>query len=116
MPSERIFHSAAFMQPAAGEPLRSVVTESADAVIIAWHLSPGQSIKAHRHPAGQDTWTVLSGSALYQYDAAGATQRLVAGDIAVAHRGEVHGVVNDGAEPFIFISVVCPLPAGHELL
>jgi quercetin dioxygenase-like cupin family protein len=116
MSHKRVFHSDAFLQPTEHEPIRSVVTESADAVVIAWHVNPGQTLRAHRHPNGQDTWTVLSGSGLYQSDESGLTQRLVAGDIAVAHRGEVHGVYNDGTEPFIFLSVVCPVPAGHELL
>jgi len=28
----------------------------------------------------------------------------------------VHGVVNDGSEPLLFISVVAPASAGYELL
>jgi quercetin dioxygenase-like cupin family protein len=112
----RIFDSRAFLQPADDEPIRSVVTESKDAVVVAWHVKPGQSIKAHVHPNGQDTWTVLEGTGLYQTDSEGNRYRLNAGDIAVARTGNVHGVQNHGAEPLIFISVVCPVDAGYELL
>jgi hypothetical protein len=63
MALNRIFTSAEFMQPTAGigEPIRSVITQSAEAVIVAWHVNPGRRIAAHDHPHGQDTWTVLLG-------------------------------------------------------
>lgn len=113
---QRIFRSTNFLQPADGEPIRSVVTQSADAVVVAWHVKPGQRIAAHVHPHGQDTWTVLSGSGEYQYSAASSSLTIRAGDIAVAHSGEVHGVHNTGVEPLVFISVVAPAEAGYELL
>ena len=112
----RIFHSAAFLQPSEGEPTRSVVTESPDATIVAWHVKPGQRIAAHVHPEGQDTWTVLSGEGDYQLDAAGNTQRIAAGDVVVAPRGAVHGVVARGTVPLVFIAVVSPALSGFELL
>ncbi len=117
MSTERIFPSARFFQPTAeGEPLRSVVLESEDAVIVAWHVAPGQRIPAHVHPHGQDTWTILSGRGDYQLDPAGATRPLYAGDVVVALRGCVHGVFNPGSEPLRFISVVSPGHAGYERL
>lgn len=115
MSSRRIFHSQDHLQPVEGEPVRSVVTESAEAVVVAWHVRPGQRIAAHVHPRGQDTWTVLSGAGLYQIDASGATLPIAAGDIAVAPVGAVHGVFNPHAEPLVFISVVTPADAGYEL-
>lgn len=116
MSAQRIFTSAQFMQPSDGEPIRSVITQSADAVVVAWYVRQGQRIAAHTHPQGQDTWTVLSGSGEYQVDGAGGTMTLVAGDVAVAHTGEVHGVYNPHPEPLVFISVVAPAEAGYELL
>src|SRR5207253_11314314 len=118
MALNRIFHSAEFMQPTdgEGEPIRSVVTQSAEAVVVAWHVNPGQRIAAHVHPHGQDTWTVLSGCGEYQLDANGASRTLSAGDVAVAHTGCVHGVYNHGSEPFVFISVVAPAEAGYQSL
>lgn len=112
----RIFKSSEFMQPSEGEPIRSVVTQSKDAVVVAWHVKQGQRIAAHTHPQGQDTWTVLSGAGEYQVDAAGTTRPITAGDVALAHVGEVHGVYNPHPEPLVFISVVAPSDAGYELL
>jgi quercetin dioxygenase-like cupin family protein len=117
MSAERIFPSAQFFQPSSiGEPIRSVVLETADAVVVAWHVEPGQSIPAHVHPAGQDTWTILEGSGAYQVGADGETRSIAVGDIVVARRGEVHGVTSVGSVPLRFISVVCPAEAGYERL
>jgi quercetin dioxygenase-like cupin family protein len=116
MSYERVFHSAAHFKPAKGEPLRTVMCESAEAVIVAWHVDPGQRIPSHRHPHGQDTWTVLSGRGLYVVDEQGSTRAITAGDVAVAATGLIHGVFNDGSEPLRFISVVSPGAAGYERL
>jgi quercetin dioxygenase-like cupin family protein len=116
MSTTRIFQSAQCLQPTDGEPIRSVVTESKDAVVVAWYVKPGQTIPAHRHPNGQDTWTILSGAGDYYLDQAGTTTPIAAGDIAVAPVGCVHGVVNRGNEPLIFISVVAPAEAGYQLV
>jgi quercetin dioxygenase-like cupin family protein len=116
MSTTRIFDSSKFFQPTDGEAIRSVVTESKDAVIVAWYIKPGQEIPAHIHPHGQDTWTILSGSGEYYLDKAGSRKSIVAGDVVVAHTGCVHGVFNNGNEPLIFISVVSPANAGYELL
>lgn len=116
MNTQRIFHSQDCMQPADGEPIRAVVVESTEAVVVAWHVKPGQRIAAHVHPQGQDTWTILSGRGLYQVDAGGAVRRIAAGDVVVAYTGCVHGVVNDADEPLRFISVVSPGAAGYALV
>jgi quercetin dioxygenase-like cupin family protein len=116
MNTTRIFASADAFQPSDGEPLRTVVTESSAAVIVAWYLKPGQSIAAHVHPHGQDSWTILSGQGDYRLDALGTCQPIGAGDVVVAPIGAVHGVVNSGDEPLMFISVVSPGNAGYELL
>ena len=117
MALNRIFNSAEFMQPTAGngEPIRSVITQSAEAVIVAWHVNPGQRIAAHVHPHGQDTWTVLSGSGEYQLEQNGKSQTIAPGCVVIAHTGCVHGVFNGGEEPLVFISVVSPAEAGYEL-
>lgn len=114
MVAQRIFPSAEHMHPSPGEPLRTVVVETPEAVVVAWHVDPGQAIPAHVHPQGQDTWTILSGSGDYQTELSGASRRVGAGDIVVAPVGAVHGVTNRGSEPLRFISVVCPASAGYE--
>ena len=116
MDTTRIFKSAEFLQPTDGEPIRSVITESPAAVIVAWYIQPNQEIPAHRHPQGQDTWTVLSGQGEYYLDRSGAKQLIAAGDVVIAPTGSVHGVFNHGDEALIFISVVSPATAGYELI
>ena len=120
MTSKRIFTGAQHFQPtASGEPIRSVVTQTADAAIVAWHVSAGQTISAHVHPHGQDTWMVISGSGIYVLDSNGSavsTRRIEAGDIAVAPTGCIHGVTNDGSVPLRIISVVSPAEAGYSLV
>lgn len=117
MHADRIFPSADHFRPTSeGEPLRTVVVETPDAVIVAWHVEPGQSIPAHVHPAGQDTWTILSGTGQYRLDHAGTAREVYAGDVVVAPRGCVHGVFNHGRQPLRFISVVSPGSAGYERL
>jgi len=116
MGTTRVFNSADYFQPAEGEPIRSVVTQSKDAVVVAWHVKPGQSIRAHIHPSGQDTWTVLSGSGRYFLDQSGTSQQIKAGDVVIAPVAHLHGVLNNGIEPLVFISVVSPAEAGYELM
>lgn len=111
----RLFNSADFLQPTDQVPIRSVITQSKEQVIVAWHVKPEQEIPAHIHPNGQDTWTILAGKGLYYLDNTGTTQEISAGDVVVAHTGEVHGVINNGDEPLIFISVVSPVDAGYQL-
>ncbi len=111
----RIFNSSSFLQPAVdGEPVRSVVTETQDAVVVAWYINPGQEISPHIHPCGQDTWIILAGTGDYYLDQAGTTKPITAGDIVIAHPKCVHGVVNNSDAPLVFISVVSPLDAGYQ--
>lgn len=112
----RVFNASEFLHPSDGEPVRSVITESADAAVVAWIVKPGQSISLHRHPDGQDTWVVLAGRGEYRLDTQGRTQPIAAGDVVVAHRDEAHGVHNSGPEPLVFVSVVSPALSGYEAL
>ena len=116
MSLQRLFKVAEFLQPAEGEPVRSVITESADAAIVAWYVKPGQSVSAHVHPEGQDTWTILSGHGEYRVSAQGECISVSQGTVVVAHRGEVHGVLNTGPEPLVFVSVVSPAASGFQPL
>jgi quercetin dioxygenase-like cupin family protein len=111
---DRLYKSADFFRPTEGAPTRLVIASSAEAAIVAWSVQPGQEIRAHVHPHGQDTWTVLSGQGDYYLDAAGAKARIVTGDVVVAQAGCLHGVFNNGDEPLHFISVVSPSEAGYE--
>jgi quercetin dioxygenase-like cupin family protein len=112
----RVFNSSKFVRSSDGEPIRSVITESPDAVVVVWYIQPQQQIAAHQHPHGQDTWTILAGQGKYYLDRLGTTTSIAMGDVVVAPIGSVHGVFNDGDEPLIFISVVSPATAGYELI
>lgn len=116
MPPDRIFPSSRYFHPSENEPIRSVIAESLDAVIVAWLVEPGQRIAPHVHPDGQDTWTILAGQGDYLTDGGGACATIVAGDVVVAPKGAVHGVVNPGPQPLRFISVVSPGEAGYQPL
>ncbi|OLP16662.1 cupin [Leptolyngbya sp. 'hensonii'] len=114
MTTSRIFTTVEFIQLSEEEPIRSIVTESPEAVVVMWCVLPGQQIQPHIHPTGQDTWVVLSGQGEYLLDQEGATQSIVPGQIAVAQVGQVHGVINRGQEPFLFVSIVVPQDAGFQ--
>jgi len=115
MSRDRIFHSSDFFLPNDEVPIRSVVTESDDAVVVAWYVKPNQRIAPHIHPHGQDTWTILRGNGEYYLDQKGTKKTILAGDIVVAPVGSVHGVFNNGDEPLVFISIVSPAAAGYQL-
>ncbi|EMH7377118.1 cupin domain-containing protein, partial [Enterobacter hormaechei] len=36
----RIFSVAEYVQPSEGEPIRSVVLETRDSIIVVWHVHP----------------------------------------------------------------------------
>lgn len=114
MSPTRIFNSSKFFQPTDEEPIRSVITESKDAVVVAWYIKPGQEVSPHIHPNGQDTWTILAGGGKYYLDGTGTMRAIAAGDVVIAPSGCVHGVFNDGDEPLVFISVVSPGDAGYQ--
>ncbi len=116
MDRARVFTGSEFIQPSAVEPIRSVICETAAAVIVMWHVLPGQRIRPHLHPGGQDSWIVLAGTADYILDAAGSSRPVAAGDVVVAHSGQVYGAVNRGTQPFQFVSVVAPGNAGYQAL
>ena len=111
--NDRVFKLSPFFQPAPGQPIRSVVTQTPDANVVAWFVHPGQRITPHSHPHGQDIWRVISGQGEYQVDALGRTVPIEAGDVVVAANGEVHGVLCTGADPLFIMSVVCPAEAGY---
>jgi len=112
--ASRIFSIAKFIHPSDGEPIRSVILATEESAVVVWHVRPAQKIVAHVHPSGQDTWIVISGEAEY-FQGGGVVTRLKAGEIAIAKPGQVHGAMNSGSEPFIFISVVAPGNAGYAL-
>jgi quercetin dioxygenase-like cupin family protein len=112
----RVFPSKSHFVESDGEPIRTVITSTKEATLVAWVVRPGQKIAPHIHPHGQDTWTILSGSGDYITDRIGGAIVISTGDVVVAKVGEVHGVINLSNTPLTFISVVSPGEAGYELI
>ncbi|WP_394751834.1 cupin domain-containing protein [Crenothrix sp.] len=110
----RIFSVADYIQPSENQPIRSVVLQTPESVIVVWHVQPSQEISPHIHPHGQDTWTVLSGTAEY-FLGNGLVRTIKTHDIAVAKPNQVHGAKNTGLEAFVFVSVVASGSAGYAL-
>ncbi len=83
--------------------MREIVTTPSSRIAV-WGVAPGQSVPAHTHPGGQDTWVVLKGELTYLL---GNGERTVirAGDFDIADTDEVHGAVNEGTEDAIFLSI-----------
>ena len=111
----RKFNSEEYYKIDKDEPIRSIVSQSDDMVVVAWILKPGQEIKPHIHPHGQDTWQVVSGIGEYITNDKGNRMPIAQGDIMVARRGEIHGVFNNGTELLKIISIVSPVNAGYVL-
>lgn len=109
----RIVEWVDHFQPHAEAPVRRILSESVEQVVVAWQVEPGQRLQAHRHPAGQDTWIVLEGEGLYQSDEEGTRTQVRAGQVVIAPPGAVHGLENTGDVPFKFLSVVSPAEAGY---
>ena len=59
---------------------------------------------------------MLQGVGEYVVDAEGTTRTIQTGYIVVALTGDVHGVLNTGDVPLVFVSLVTPSDAGHERL
>ena len=102
-----------YVRPSNGEPIRSVVLETNDSVIVVWHATLGGN-SCHVHPHGQDTWTVISGEAEY-YQGDGVATHIKAGDIAIAKPGQSTWCNELWPRTFIFVSVVAPANAGFAL-
>lgn len=72
--------------------------------IAVWGVRPGQEVRAHTHPDGQDTWVMLRGELTY-YLGDGKTRTIRAGQLDIAEPDQVHGARNDGAEDAVFLSI-----------
>lgn len=85
-----------------GKVVEVAITESQS--VAVWGVRPGQSVPAHLHPDGQDTWIMVKGELKYLMGN-GERSAIRAGTIAVAEHHQIHGAINDGFEDAIFISI-----------
>lgn len=88
-----------------------VVTDHSS--IAIWGVRPGQEVKAHTHPRGQDTWVMLRGELSY-YLGCGERRVLRAGQLDVADRNQVHGAYNEGVEDAVFLSIYSAPDIGYQ--
>ena len=67
-------------------------------------LAPGCSIGEHVHTGDNEIFYFLAGTGLYNDN--GTTVRVCPGDTTICNDGELHGLVNDGAEPLEAIALI----------
>ncbi|MBK1613628.1 cupin [Rubrivivax gelatinosus] len=70
-------------------------------------LSPGAEQPRHAHAASEQVWVAVAGQGTLLL-ADGALAGFAAGQVARFADGEVHGLRNTGAEPFVYLSVTSP--------
>ena len=70
-------------------------------------MEPGAAQERHSHGASEQTWIVESGAATLLLEA-GRTLPVRAGDVVRTPPGHTHGLVNDGNEPFVYLTVTTP--------
>ena len=70
-------------------------------------MQPGATSKRHTHAKSEQTWVVARGTATLLL-ADDKTEELRAGDVVRTPAGEVHGVTNNGSEPFVYVAVTVP--------
>ncbi len=70
-------------------------------------VAPGVTQPRHCHDSSEQIWLALSGSGQLLL-ADGASKTFEAGDVARFEQGDIHGLYNDTAETFEYISVTTP--------
>lgn len=82
-------------------------SESRRVTITEVHLEPGAEQPRHTHEASEQIWYALSGHGKLLL-ADGVTMDFAPGDAARFADGDVHGLLNDGGEEFVYLSVTAP--------
>lgn len=70
-------------------------------------MEPGATSARHMHPVSEQIWLIEKGAAQLLMDN-GETDELRAGDVVRTPAGAIHGVVNTGAEQFVYLAVTTP--------
>lgn len=90
-------------------PATAIVHDSADARLVVFRLSPGQSVAPHRN-ASTVTLTVLSGTGLTSGD---QEERPVAtGDVVTYEPNELHGMRATDNE-LVLLATITPRPGSR---
>lgn len=82
-------------------------SESTRVTITEVHLEAGANQPRHTHERSEQIWYAIKGSGklLLENDTVMAFHK---GDVVRFSDGDVHGLLNDGQEEFIYISVTTP--------
>lgn len=67
-------------------------------------LDPGASIGFHLHDCDEESYSIVSGKGIYEFD--GGQCPALPGDIFVTKLGMSHGLRNTGDAPLVFFAVV----------
>ena len=67
-------------------------------------LAPGNTIGEHTHSGDNEIFCFLSGTGTYNDN--GTLTPVGPGDVAVCNDGQLHGLVNDGTVPLVFIALI----------
>ncbi len=76
-------------------------------VITRVTLEPGGIQHRHRHASSEQIWVVLNGAATLLLDG-GREEPIEAGNTYCFAPGEIHGIRNDSAAAFEYVSVTSP--------
>ena len=82
-------------------------SESRRVTITEVHLKPGYSQPRHIHDTSEQIWYALKGTGLLLL-ANNNEKKFSEGDVVRFSSGEVHGLLNDSDEEFVYISVTTP--------
>jgi quercetin dioxygenase-like cupin family protein len=77
------------------------------ATITRVTMEPGTVSHRHSHPNSEQTWIVERGTATLLL-ANKEQHPIAAGEVLRTPPGEIHGVINTGTEPFVYLSVTTP--------
>jgi quercetin dioxygenase-like cupin family protein len=70
-------------------------------------IAPGAVNPPHRHETSEQIWVALAGAGTLLLSG-GQTQPIQAGDVVRFADGDLHGLKNTGALPFVYLSVTSP--------
>ena len=90
MLNSRIFALEAHVRFSEEAATVTEIIQTENSSIAIWGVKPGQIVKAHSHPNGQDTWVVLRGTLTY-YLGNNQSQSLNTGEVAIAEKTRFMG-------------------------
>ncbi|MCM1022791.1 MAG: cupin domain-containing protein [Prevotella sp.] len=82
-------------------------SESVRVTITEVHLVPGASQPRHTHGSSEQIWYALKGKGKLLL-ADEEVKDFAAGDVVRFADGDVHGLLNDGDDEFVYLSVTAP--------